>query len=547
MQSRSLAIRKLVMLAFALVLIFVLAACGQSPETAPTQQDAPAATQQTPETADTDDADEEPQASEAVEGAIVWVAPSAPPTLDPIVENDQSTGDVTRQIYEGLMWFGPGNTLQPLLAESYSISSDGLTYTFNLRRGVYFHDGTPFTAEAVYMSFARVLDPENPRPGTFVIEMIDSVEIVDDHTVDITLEFPFAPFLAHLTHQVAFIMSPASMREAEEGGRSVADNPSGTGPFMFHSQVHGDYTRVTPNPNHWRATPAHDVIFRVIPDGSTRMAMINTGEAHVLRGFATDIHQLPMMPHVDWFLNPTTSLTYVGFNAGQDGPLSDVRVRRALTMAINAEDILYGVQEGVGVLGVGPVRPGVVAHAPSDIVGLPFDPDAARELLAEAGFADGLSLNLWTNYGNPVRAIITELIQSNLRDIGVEVSIDIIEWSAYLADTAAGLHDMFVLGWSTLTGDSDYGIYPLFHSSEIGGGNRTHFSNPDVDRLLEAGRVETNPARRDEIYREVVQILVDEAPMLYLFHPDTPIITNGVDGFISDFADSPYFFNAVLR
>jgi len=253
------------------------------------------------------------------------------------------------------------------------------------------------------------------------------------------------------------------------------------------------------------------------------------------------------MHHVDWWRIQTTSLTYIGFQTQQDGPLSDARVRRAITMAINAEDILYGVQEGEGVLAVGPIRGGLVTHAPTDVVGLPFDPDAARELLAEAGFPDGFSTSIWTNEGNAVRARISELVQANLAAIGIELDIQILEWGTYLDQTAAGLHDMFLLGWVTMTGDADYGIYPLLHSGEIGGANRFFYENPVVDALLEEARQSTDGAERDRLYREVVEILVDDAPVIFLFHPDTPVITNGIDGMVFDFTVTPFFFNTTLR
>ena len=478
---------------------------------------------------------------------VVWLTAFESPTLDPIVQSDASTNDITKQIFEGLMWFAPGNVLEPLLATSYTINHDGTIYTFNLRQDVYFHDGTAFTAEAVKLSLDRLLDWDNASPSAFILEMIDEVVVVDTHIVDIILHFPFSPFTAHLAHQAGFIVSPAAIAEAANGGRSISDNPIGTGPFVFAYRDHGNYTRLTPNQNHWRATPAHNVIFRVVPDPSTRLAMLDTGEAHVFQPSVVQVHDLNFMPHVDWWRVPTSSLTYIGFQTQQDGPLSDARVRRAITMAVNATDILYGVQEGEGVLAVGPIRGGLITHAPTDVPGLPFDPDAARELLAEAGFPDGFSTTIWTNEGNFVRARIAELVQANLAVIGIDVEIQILEWGTYLEQTTEGLHDMFLLGWVTMTGDSDYGIFPLWHSGEIGGANRFFYDNPVVDDLLERARVSSDPAERDALYREVTEILVYDAPALFLFHPDAIVATNGIDGMIFDFTVTPLFFNVTLQ
>jgi peptide/nickel transport system substrate-binding protein len=533
-----------------LTLIFVLnfTACGSAdPQpAAPVTPETPAAPVETPAVADEDPQEDTPAAA-AAEGEVVWVTMSESPSIDTVRENDSATNDLTRQIFEGLTWIHPTRGLEPNLAESIDISTDGLTYTFHLRRGIQFHDGTPFNADAVRMSLLRAIDPEVAAPAAFIIDMINEINVIDDYTVEVIIDFPFAPFLGHMASPIGFIISPAVLEAAEAGGPSVTENPVGTGPFMFVERSHGDFTRITPNPNHWRNVPNHDVVFRVIPDTATRLAMVDTGEANAMSALASQVHELYMMPHVDWWRIQTNGLTYIGFQTAQDGPLSDDRVRRAITMAINKMDILYGVQEGEGVPAVGPVRGGVVAHAPTDVQGLPFDPEGARELLAEAGFPDGFSTTIWTNEGNATRARIAELVQSNLADVGISLDIQILEWGTYLERTAEGLHDMFLLGWSTITGDSDYGIFPLFHSGEIGGANRFFYDNPRVDELLMEGRRATDPAERDRIYREVTEILVNDAPMIFLFHPDAPVVTNGVDGVMFNFSAAPYFYNARLR
>jgi peptide/nickel transport system substrate-binding protein len=535
-----------------LILTFIFAlsltACGTSEPApaAPTTPEAPV-TGTVPAPATEEPADEAPAPVAGTGGEVVWVTMSESPSIDTVHENDSATNDLTRQIFEGLTWIHPTRGLEPNLAESIDISADGLTYTFNLRQGIQFHDGTPFNAEAVQMSLTRAVDPEVAAPAAFIIDMINSVNVVDDYTVEIVIDFPFSPFLAHMASPIGFIIAPSALNEAAAGGRTVTENPIGTGPFMFVYRNHGDYTRITPNPNHWRNVPVHDIIFRIIPDTATRLAMLDTGEGNAMAALASQVHELYMMPHVDWWRIESNGLTYIGFQTEREGPLADARVRRAITMAINKMDILYGVQEGEGIPAVGPVRGGVVAHAPTDVQGLPFDPDAARALLEEAGWGDGFSTTIWTNEGNAVRARISELVQSNLAAIGIDLEIQILEWGTYLERTGEGLHDMFLLGWSTITGDSDYGIFPLFHSGEIGAANRLFYNNPRVDELLEEGRRATVAAERDRIYREVTEILVYDAPMIFLFHPDTPVVTNGVSGVQFNFSAAPYFYSARLN
>ncbi|MCL1925057.1 MAG: ABC transporter substrate-binding protein [Defluviitaleaceae bacterium] len=481
--------------------------------------------------------------------AIVWVTAADPPTLDTITVNHAATTDVATQIFERLIWFSPyTGELEPLLAESVEIiDEDLLVYEFILRQGVYFHDGTPFNAYAVKRSLDRLLDPANASPAAFILDMIDTIEIVDDYTVHIILEFPFTPFLSHLVHRGASIVSPAAIDEEERGERTVSENPIGTGPFIFSYRVDGEYVRLVPNENHWRSVPYHDLIFQAVPSSSTRLAMVQSGEANVLRGVATYVNELQNSPNVYIVLQPSTGLTYMGFNVSTEGPLSDARVRRAISMAINKEDILNGVQEGIGQIAVGPVRVGNVAYAPAEVEQLPYDLELARELLAEAGFADGFSTTISLATGNPVLAMTAELIQAKLSQLNIDVTIEAAELATYLANTAAGVHEIFIMSWTTITGDADYGIFPLFHSSEIGATNRMFYSNPLVDELLEEARQSTDSNRRAYLYRQITEILVYESPMVFLFHPNTPIITNGVEGFFTNINDTPYFFNTRLN
>jgi peptide/nickel transport system substrate-binding protein len=305
------------------------------------------------------------------------------------------------------------------------------------------------------MSLQRLLD--SAAPARFVLEMIDHVEVVSDYVVNIHLDFPFAPFPSHLTHQVGFIVAPQAIRDEEAGVQLVTDNPIGTGPFMLDYRVVGDYSRLIPNPNHWRSVPAVSIMWRTVPDTDTRLAMLQTGEAHATHAQVADVPRLHAMSGVDLQLIEGATLNYVAFNT-QRGALADRRVRQAISMAINRENLLYGLAEGQGTLAVGPIAP-LVAYSPT-VDALPFDPDRARELLEEAGFGDGLELTYWSNAGNAMRARAGELIQDDLRAIGIDLSLYQIEWAEYLERTAEGEHDMFYLGWQTMTMDADYGIDP---------------------------------------------------------------------------------------
>jgi len=542
-------------LALVAAMALMLAACGTEVVEGPVAVATPADTApaDTPE-ADADNADEADEAapadetaSDATGGEIVWVANFDTVNLDPIRSNDSATADATAQMMEGLTIIRGSGELEPLLAESYTMLEDGYTWEFNLNRGIMFHDGTPFTAEAVRRSLGRALDPEEASPAAFIIDMIEDVVVVDEYTVHIITEFPFAPLPAHLAHPVAFIISPAALDEEAAGGRSIDANPVGTGPFRFDERVIGDFVRFVRFDDYWRG-PAQieSLLFRTILDAATRVAMVEVGEANAIMAQPSDVFHIETLPHVDMQLIVSTAVTYIGLN-NQRPPFDNPMVRQAIAMAINREDILYGIAEGQGVLSAGPLAP-TVRHSATNVPALPFDPDRARALLEEAGYGDGFEFQLLNIVGMAARSRMIELVQANLAEIGITVNLGYMDLAPFLEVTAAGEFDAVILGWTTVTGDADYGVYSLFHSDHFGGaGNRTFYANPRIDELLDAGRRSTDPAARDDIYREITEILIEDAPMIFLFHPYHPIVTNGIGGLDVNFNARPIFYYAYLR
>ncbi|MCL1924533.1 MAG: ABC transporter substrate-binding protein, partial [Defluviitaleaceae bacterium] len=355
----------------------------------------------------------------------------------------------------------------------------------------------------------------------------------------------FAPLPGHLAHRSGFMVSPAAIQEELGGGTLIADNPIGTGSFMLASREHGNYTLFTRNYSHWGELALPDAVrFITVPEPATRFAMLETGEAHYLVGLPTDFVIAQDIPSIDVNLVQTTTLDYIGFNT-QSGPLANPLVRQAITHAIDREIIVYGLAEGVGSVATGPLAP-LVDMAPT-VEGLSFDLDRARELLEEAGY-ENITLNFWYNEGNSFRGLVGQFVQASLVEIGITVNVSSLEWSAYLDATGAGEHDMFMLGWVTTTGDPDYGLFPILHSAQLGeGGNRFFFVNEEFDSLLERGRESSDREYRIAIYQEVAELLVYEAPMVPVRFQQAVIITNGIDGVQTDFANTPFFYRAVLR
>ena len=456
-----------------------------------------------------------------VEQNLVVAQLSDAVSLDPHGSNDSPSSNVRTQIYDTLVYFDEEMELQAGLATDWE-AVDETTWRFTLREGVTFHDGEPFNAEAVQASLERVSDEEFGSERYFLYDMITEVNVVDEYTVDVVTEYPFAPILSHLAHDGGGMISPAAV---EEAGYDEVE-PIGTGPFMLESWEPGDELVLVRNDNYWGDPVNLDSItFQVVPEESTRLALVETGDAHVAQ-FEQPANQARVegAQGMDLMLYDSLSLDYIGMNTERE-PYDDILVRQAISMAIDRETMVDGILEGAGIPAIGPLSPLVFGFS-DDVDTLEYDPDGARELLAEAGYEDGFETTLWTN-DNARRMEIAEIVQNDLADIGIDVQIEVLEWGAYLDETAEGNHDMFILGWVTVTGDADYGLYALFHSDNHGAvGNRSFYSNDEVDALLDEGRLEPDMEERRRIYAEVQNALVPEAPHINLYHPRWMVAVN---------------------
>ena len=447
-------------------------------------------------------------------------------TLDPHDVTDSPTATIASHIYETLFELQPDGTIVPHLAESYDVSEDGTVWTLQIRDDVTFHDGTPLTAEVVKGSLDRFLDPDNAFTFRFLLDRIEEVTVTGDHTVELTLSTPFAPLLSHLTHNTTAIVLPAAV---EEFGEDFAENPVGTGPFAFDSWQRGQRVDLMRNDAYWGEAPGVEgVRFLAVPENTTRMALVESGEAHVaVRVPPQDISRLDTLPNVTVENVSSVRTIYMYFNHTME-PFDDVRVRQAFNHAVNKEEIAEFVLGGAVRPSDAAIAPGIFGYTP--VGTYEYDPERARELLAEAGFEDGLSTSLYSPTGRYLQDIqVTEAIQSQLAEVGIDASIETLEWSAYLDLTRQPPEDNIVpialLGWGTVTGDADYGLFPLFHSSQHvpDGSNRAFYANPAVDELLSEGRTNTDPDAREQIYAEALEIIHEDAPWLFL-HSETQLV-----------------------
>ena len=419
-------------------------------------------------------------------------------SLDPHATNDAPSADVNRHIYSSLLFTNNDMEFVPDLAVSWENLSP-TEWQFNLRQGVLFHDGTPFTASDVRFSILR---QQQHAQVQHLVAAISDVRVVDDYTVVIETYEPFGPILANLSHNATRILSEAAVTYF---GDAYAENPIGTGPMRFVSWTPGVEVVLERFEDYYGGLPlAERLTFTVITDGPARTIALETGEVDmVLIVEHVDVERI--QNHADLILQETSSnrIEWLSFNLNRE-PFDNVLVRHAIAHAIDRESLNIVGYMGRASIAHSFTGPTVFGYNPN-VERIEFNPDLARELLAQAGFPDGFNTTLWTS--GEARDRKAQVIQSNLRDIGITVEIQQLEWAAYLDRTAAGEHDMHLLGWTNLTGDADPGMWPLYHTVSQGAGNRAFFSHPRVDELLELGRTETNIAARPAHYHEVQDIL----------------------------------------
>lgn len=457
-------------------------------------------------------------------GTLVIAQGTDATTLDGHLYTDSPTASIMEHMVEPLFNFTPEGRIEPKLATAFTVSPDGRTWTIRLRTGVRFHDGTPFNAEAVKFNLERVLNPDTRAPWRFLIDRITSVTTVDDSTVRLVTNAPFAPMIAHLAHSGTGIQSPTAIRRL---GADYSRSPVGTGPFRFKEWVRGDRVAMTRFDDYWGDKALLDeVVFRAIPEDGARVLAMEGGSVHVaVRVPPRDIERLERIPAVR--VDKTTSVRtiYVAFNT-QRPPFNDKRVRQAFNFAVNKSAIVgrssppTGALAGTARISDAPIAPNVQGYSP--IRTYDVDLDRARALLAEAGHARGLTVTFHHPTGRYVRdAEISAGIQALLRRVGVEARLVTMEFGTYVSTLrgprAIDEIQMSMLGWGTITGDADYGLYALFHSSQWPPQfNTAFYKNERVDALLEQGRTTMDQSARNRIYREAMTIIMDDAPWLFL-------------------------------
>lgn len=461
--------------------------------------------------------------------------------LDPITTSDGESAFANRNMFETLVNYEETSTkVVPGLAESWDISPDGLTYTFKLRQGVKFHDGTDFNADAVVFNLNRWMDKSNPLhiPDAFTFyfdmfggykgdegHLIDSVTAPDATTVVFKLRKPSAPFLQNLGMHCFGIASPAALEKYKD---KFGENPVGTGPFKFVEWKRNDSITMVKNEQYWKqGYPKLDkVILKVIPENTARLTALTAGEIDMMAGVnPEDVQTVKENPELQLFLRPGMNLGFLGFNV-QKKPFDNQKVREALSYAVNKAAIIEAFFGGLAVPAKNPLPPTIWGHN-DEVKAHEFNLDKARQLLAEAGYPNGFKAKLWSmpvfrDY-MPDSQKIAEVIQQDFKKIGVDIEIVTYEWATYLAKTSQGEQEMFLLGWIGDNGDPDNFLYSMLDKNNIGGNNRNQYGNEGVHKLLVQAQTERSQEKRAELYKKAQVIIAQDVPMVPLVHSQSAI------------------------
>lgn len=440
-------------------------------------------------------------------------------SLDPHRAVNGPTISLVNHIQDALV-INARDGLRPQLATHWEISPDGLTYTFHLRDGVKFHDGTPFDAAAVKFNFDRVTAPAMKGTiGNNYLGMIKETVVVNPRTVRMVLDKPFGGFLAHLGHpSVGHIVSPAAV--AKQGWDGIASRPVGTGPYRFVEWVRGERVVLERFDGYWgRKPPIQRVVYRNVGEAATRVAMIEKGEAQLALNLPVeDIPRLSGNPSLQ-IIKATSIVTSHIFINTRRKPFDDVRVRRALNHAVDKQRLITSIFGGSAIAVNSPAAPAVFAHAGQPLYD--YDPDKARKLLAEAGVKPGVKLVLESDRTAPKIAELITSVADMLRQVGFDVETRFLaDYAIFLQTRSKRDYDLAYFAWGPFSLDPDAVFFPLYHSSVVGKNfNFADYTRPEVDRLIELGRSSTTPDERRKVYAQLQQMVFADAPAIYVHWP----------------------------
>ncbi|MCG3118416.1 MAG: Periplasmic dipeptide transport protein [bacterium] len=483
--------------------------------------------------------------------------PRAPTSLDPATTSGLIYYQIVFNIFETLIatdW--QTGKFKPVLATSWQPDSAGLCWTFTLRQGVFFHDGSPLNAEAVKISFERQFDNHSPyfrlketdAYGDLAFGMVKEIRVRNDSTVQFFLKYPYSAFLDNLaTPNFASIVSPAALQTF---GKNFRKHPSGTGPFQFVRWNADSQIVIKKSFGYWgKRAQLDSVIYQIIPGLDDKLQKLQQGKLEVISGIsAASVGMLRESPGIDLANSDPAGTLFLGFNC-QKYPFSQIDMRRAVAHALDKKSMVFSISRGLAMVARGPLPP-MSSGYDTTLADLVYDPELAKALLQRAGYDTSVAIVIHsfaqtdTSRGEPM----AQSIKAALAKIGLKVEIILHhDWQAYLqAAFVEGKSQLFVDGWTAYTRHPDHLLYALFHSQSQH--NFFKYKNSEVDRLLEQARRTLNATEQRALYRRVQEILLAEAPAVFISHPRAVYaIRNRVKNFTVDPLTIPWLHDVTLE
>ncbi|MFZ0217910.1 MAG: ABC transporter substrate-binding protein, partial [Candidatus Dormiibacterota bacterium] len=463
-------------------------------------------------------------------------------TLDPAAQTTTTIYQITGMMVETLVQIGRDNSVQPLLATSWSESSDGLTYTFTLRKGVRFQDGEAFNAQAVKFSLDRLLSPSTYKAQPTVLRVIQNVAVIDDHHVRITLSGRFSPLISALTSEVAGIIAPNSVNEHGNTPAKIV-YPVGTGPYEYAGRVQGDHITMNRFDGYWGTKPAYKTqVYKVVPEAASREALVKSGQADVI--YQPPANDLPALEasgsDVHVILGPDDRTVFIAINNQdpKDPLLKNPQVRQALNYAVNKQAIIKSIQFGAATAVHSPLATSLFGYCATGFYD--YDPQKAKQMLQQAG-AEGMSVKLMSPQGRYTGDYdVAQAVANDLRAVGLQVTVpNPPDWPTYVAtiDVAPSQAstDLHLLGLASTYLDSSSGFTAFEKSTWPPGGLATaYYDSPQVDTLVNKANSESNSTQRKQDYCSAEKIVWQAAPWIFLYTPKNTIVSstkvNGVYG-----------------
>lgn len=467
-------------------------------------------------------------------------------TLDPADTTDGESSAVVLNIFEPLLRFQREKTLvEPGLATEWKVSPDKLTWTFKLRKGVKFHDGTLLNAEAVKFNYDRQMDEKSPWRFKAKMEYwhlffgaVTAIEAPAEDTVVFRLKMADATFLTNLA---LFNMGIASPTAIKKHGENVFKNPVGTGPYQFKAWIRNEKIILKRFPDYWGEAPKIDMlIYKPVPDNAVRLLELENGSIDVLDGInPDDVPRIRQNPALKLITQPGLNVGYLALN-NLKKPLDNLKVRQAINYAINKPALVkaFFAEGSLGTVAVNPMPPTIWGYN-HQVKDYDYNPEKAKQLLREAGHPNGFSLKLWTmpiaRPYMPQPQRIAEAIQADLKAVGIETQIVSFEWGTYLDKLSGSEHDMALAGWIGDNGDPDNFLYTLLDKENTQKGSAANYAfyrGEEVHQILVKARTVYDQTERTRLYEQAQVLIKQDAPWVPLFHSTQMMATlAGVDGF----------------